>query len=142
MNTTEKQKIKAICTLATIKKFIPEHQYRTLADMIKHSEESEYFRAKVSELAKTIETMHETYQQDGKGKYAIAHLHYFYGSFDAWITEKDMDGGTLQAFGYADLGGYGAECGYICIDEYTKSPRVEIDLHFTPRLIGEILKDR
>ena len=80
--------------------------------------------------------MPETYGQDGMGDKAIAHLHYFKGSMDWYITEKDMEGEQLQAFGMVDMG-YGPELGYISIAELVQNG-IELDLHFTPMTLGEI----
>lgn len=66
--------------------------------------------------------MPKTYEQDGKGDQATAHLHYFLNGSDWYITEKDMDGGIQQAYGYAILNGDDecAEVGYISIEELTR----------------------
>ena len=91
------------------------------------------------DLANQIEAMPKTYEQDGRGDEAIAHLHYFNGGSDWYITEKDINGGVLQAYGYAILNGDDemAESGYISIEELTRNG-VELDLHFTPCRLAEI----
>lgn len=100
-------------------------------------EESQFFRDKAVEMAKVIADMPKSYGQDGKGDAAVAYLHYFKGSADWYITEKDMSGdGTEQAFGYADLG-QGGELGYISIAEIV-SAGAELDLHWSPKTLGEI----
>ena len=75
----------------------------------------------------------------GKGDDAIVYLHYFFGGCDWYITEKDVDGGVQQAFGYAVLFGdkQNAELGYICITEITQFG-AELDLYFTPCPLAEI----
>src|SRR5687767_2520262 len=84
-----------------------------------NGEEGEWFHDKAAEMARVVETMPKTYEQDGKGDQAIACLHYFTGGCDWWITEKDCeDGPQHQAFGLADIG-YGGELGYISIAEIT-----------------------
>ncbi len=101
-------------------------------------EEWQFFADKMKELAGTIATMPKTYDQDGKGDEAVAHLHYFRGAGDWYITEKDMEGtGTEQAFGLADLYGDGGELGYISIYELTEAG-VELDFHFNPKTLGQI----
>lgn len=128
--------------LNQIAPFVPKLQRRVLRDFLENSEEKSYFAEKIIEIARTIESMPVTYEQDGLGDEAIAHLHYF-GSGDWYITEKDMDGdGTRQAFGYGVFDQYvqGAEIGYIPICELVHSPFVELDLHFTPKPIKEIRK--
>ena len=120
--------------------FIPAHQLDTLGTLCR-GEEGDFFRGKLIEYAERVALMPKTYEQDGLGDQAIAHLHYFSGGCDWWITEKDMeteDGpGQLQAFGYADLG-YGGELGYISLVELCQHPRVELDLYFTPAALGTI----
>jgi hypothetical protein len=101
-------------------------------------EEWQFFADKMKELAGVIATMPKTYDQDGKGDEAVAHLHYFRGAGDWYITEKDMEGtGTEQAFGLADLYGDGGELGYISIIELAEAG-VELDFHFKPKTIGQI----
>ncbi len=101
-------------------------------------EEWQFFADKMKELAGVIATMPKTYDQDGKGDDAVAHLHYFRGAGDWYITEKDMEGhGTEQAFGLADLYGDGGELGYISIIELAEAG-VELDFHFKPKTIGQI----
>jgi tRNA G10 N-methylase Trm11 len=125
--------------MEVMRHFMPNSQYRTIEWGMK-GEEGEFFKDKMIEMAKVIEDMPKTYQQDGKGEGAVAHLHYFRGSTDFWITEKDKDGpGTEQAYGLASL--YNdpndGDMGYISIDEITAS-NVELDLYWTPKTIAEI----
>lgn len=109
----------------------------------KHSEEAEFFLHKLIDLAQQIETMPKTYDQEDQGDQATVHLHYFLGDSDWYITEKDMDGGIEQAFGYAILNGDDecAEQGYISIQELTACG-AELDLYFTPCTLGEIKAKR
>ena len=101
-------------------------------------EEAEYFKGRLVALAETFATMPKTYEQDGKGDNAVAYLHYFYGEYDWYITEKDMEAEQHQAFGLADMGH--PELGYISLIELA-SNGVELDLHWSPKTIGEIKKD-
>jgi hypothetical protein len=118
-------------------KFIPVVQRRVISGLLL-GEEGQWFAEKLIELHGIIEKMPHTGQTDGQGCAAIVHLHYFGGgTFNAWITEKDVDGGTMQAFGKQDLFGDGGELGYICIDEIVQSRHCEIDLHWTPRPLKE-----
>lgn len=105
----------------------------------KNSEEADFFLGKLIDLAQQIDTMPKTYEQDGKGDQATAYLHYFLNGSDWYITEKDVDGGIQQAFGYAILNGDEemAELGYISIEELTQCG-VELDLHFTPCTLAEL----
>lgn len=116
--------------------FIPKIQLATMLKL-ERGEEGQFFRDKVKDLADQIASMPATYGQDGKGDQAVAHLHYFSSGADWYITEKDMDGGVDQAFGLADLGD-GGELGYISIRELTALAGVELDLHWSPKTLGEI----
>ena len=97
-------------------------------------EEWEYFTDKLKELAERFTTMPKTYEQDGAAD-PIAHLHYFRGTMDFYITERDLTAEQLQAFGWADLG-HGGELGYINIKELIDHG-VELDLHFDPKPLSE-----
>ena len=121
--------------LAKIRKFLSRSQYRAISQAMK-GEEGSFFIDKAKALAALINGMAVTYEQDGKGDDAIAYLHYFQGAGDWFITEKDIDGGTPQAFGLANIG-HGGELGYISIDELVKN-NVELDLHFTPARLGDV----
>lgn len=118
-------------------------QLHTLAENCKRSEERQFFRAKMCEMAALIEAMPKTYEQDGKGDAAIVTLHYFTGGCDFYITEKDAGSPDdapeqfqSQAFGLADLG-YGPELGYISLPEILDAG-AELDLYFTPRTLGSV----
>lgn len=126
----------ATTAAVTIREFISPSQLSVMGTNCR-GEEGEWFKAKLVELAETINTMPHTYQQDGKGDEAIAYLHYFRGVADWYITEKDMDGGVLQAFGLAHI--QETELGYISIAELVKYG-AELDLHFTPKTLAEIKK--
>lgn len=106
-------------------------------------EEGEYFAKMLTELQAKLESMPKTYEQDGLGEDAVVHLHYFRGSVDAWITEKDMGDESgdllqLQAFGKITLTGDkdDAELGYISIQELIDNG-VELDLYWTPKPLKE-----
>jgi hypothetical protein len=118
-------------------RYIPRDQKAVLADLLR-GEEREGFARTLNELADRIAKMHHTYQQEGKGDDAIVHLHYFAGGRANWyVTEKDVDGGTQQAFGVADPYGDGGEKGYISIDEIVATRGTEIDLYWTPKPLRE-----
>jgi len=120
-----------------LKQFIGKSQLSAVGMGIR-GEEKQYFIDKMLEIANTIQTMPKTYGQDGMGDKAIAYLHYFKGSADWHITEKDMEDEQLQAFGLADLFGDGGELGYISIEELIGSG-VELDFNWKPKTIGEIM---
>ena len=127
----------AIDTLAP---FISTNQAWALVAGAK-GEEKEFFKDKIVEMAQIIEGMPVSYETDGQGMEAVVQLHYFIGSWDWYITEKDVnkDGrGQLQAFGFADSEeGFGPEFGYISIKEIIRCG-AELDLHWTPCTLRQI----
>ncbi len=127
----------AIQGAETLKPFLSRSQYATLVTLTK-GEEGGYFLEKFVNLAALIEAMPVTHQ--ARDDEAMAQLHYFYAGSDWYITEKDIEGGVLQAYGYAILNGDAemAECGYISIQELT-SFGAELDLYFTPRPLAQII---
>lgn len=130
-------KLQAAVAVKTLKPFIGHPQLSTMTKNC-YGEEKQFFIDKLVEMAELIKNMPKTYEQDGKGDDAIVYLHYFHGSMDWYITEKDVDTdgeGQLQAFGLADMG-YGAELGYISIEDIKE--HVELDLHFKPRPLREV----
>lgn len=126
----------------TVRPFMPRAQMRFLEKDLLGGEEAQFFMDKIAELAGIIEAMPATYEQDGKGGDAVAHLHYFLGHSHWYILEKDKEGvGTEQAFGYAVLNGdlVCAELGYISIDELCEiGIEVQLDFHFEPQPLSQI----
>ena len=124
--------------VAIIRPFLSAAQLSVMGDACR-GEEGEWFKKRFIDLQREIETMPATYEQDGKGDEAIVYLHYFTASSDWYITEKDIDGGIQQAFGYAILNDDtdNAELGYISIAELVRC-QVELDLHFKPCSLGAI----
>lgn len=117
--------------------FIGKAQADTVKELAR-GEEGEFYRRKMVELAGIIGQTPAIYEQDDKGDDAVVYLHYFGGSCDFYITEvgqpnESSDG--IISFGLADLG-YGAELGYIQIDELV-SNNLELDFHFEPKTLRE-----
>ncbi len=126
----------AMVGLNTLFLFLNWGQRQTLWSLCRKGEEKAYFKQRVMDLAATIKTMPKTYEQDGLGLRAVAHLHYFTPAFDFYITEKDCTGnGTQQAFGLACA--HEREIGYISIRELVEAG-AELDLHWTPKTLAEI----
>jgi Protein of unknown function (DUF2958) len=126
----------------TLRPFLSSMQRVIMSTGCSDEEEGVYFTELFIRLANVVQTMPQTYEQDGKGDAAVVHLHYFTGVADWYITEKDVDGGVHQAFGYAHLGDDEmAEMGYISIAELVEN-RVELDLHWTPITLGEVKAQR
>ena len=122
--------------IAALRGFVPLAQLSIIGEMCR-GEEGDFFRAKMVEYAERVAKMPKTYEQDGMGDEAIAHLHYFTAGADWYITEKDMEDEQHQAFGCADLG-YGKELGYISLVELCAIASVEIDLHWIPKTLREV----
>ena len=122
----------------TLKPFMPAKQAQTLIENLHRSEEAEAFADIILNLAERIKAMPQVYETDGQGKNALAQLHYFVGSYDGYIVEKDTDEKQIQAFGWASFG-YGFEAVYISIDELLDL--AELDLYFTPCPIGQVIKE-
>jgi hypothetical protein len=141
INKTKHEATEAIKT--ALREFMPSSQIRVIANEMR-GEEGQFYINKACELVEMIKSMPKTYEQDGKGDQAIAYLHYFRGSMDWYITEKDAgspeDNRQVQAFGLADLG-YGGELGYISIVELLEN-QIELDIYFAPTPLENIEKDR
>jgi len=129
-------------TMKTLAEFIGRSQRHCVAELLT-GEEGQYFADKLAALAAIVAAMPTTYAQEEQGMNATAHLHYFRGCADWYITEKDIntDGaGQLQAFGLVDLG-HGPEFGYISIPDILAAG-AELDFHFTPITLAEIAAKR
>lgn len=136
-----------LLTFGEIRKFMPDRQRVALFELL-DSEEAEYFADIIIGLSDRIATMPKTYDtQDQEDP--IVYLHYFGGTYDAWITEKDagdvdeLDPLQIQAFGWASFFGKSeAEAGYISIEELrTPCSLIELDFHWTPKPISEVLRE-
>jgi antirestriction protein ArdC len=108
-----------------------------------HGEEGAFFSDKMKEFQSIIQAMPQTYGTDGldASQKPVA-LHYFVGSANWYIIEKDSDldrSGQIQAFGLADIGQGYPELGYINIPEIIAAG-AELDYHFTPTTLLEIQK--
>ena len=121
--------------LMTLRAFVGPAQRSAIYSGMR-GEEGKFFRELIGNLLVTLDTMPKVYEQDGLGDNAIAHLHYFTGSQDWYITERDTSEEQLQAFGLADFGD-GGEMGYISISELI-SHGVELNLYWKPRTLSAI----
>ena len=131
-------KVQSDKAIQAVRPFLSHSQFSVMVSSC-CGEEREFFMQMFTDLEKLIASTPVTYEQDGKGDDAIVYLHYFFGGCDWYITEKDVDGGVQQAFGYAVLFGdkENAELGYICITEITQFG-AELDLYFTPCPLAEV----
>lgn len=133
--------------LGCLSNYLHRGQRECLSYCIRRSEDRQFFINRVGEMVERINQMPVTYEQDGKGDEAMVFLHYFTGSSDWWIMERDIDQKPLesqpQAFGLAQLNGGSPELGYIPLDGLLASLGVvvELDLHFTPKTLGEVRRE-
>jgi len=126
--------------------FMPKGE-RAALRLALRGEEGEYMAKIVMDMVERIKTMPKSYETDGQGDDAIVYLHYFGGSVDAWVTEKDVgspddevSGVQHQAFGLVSLG-YDPELGYVSIQELIDSG-IELDLYWTPKPLKEVKHGR
>lgn len=125
----------SIAKLAILREFLSAAQTLALTELAMGVERA-FYLDKIDEMVNVVQTMPVTYQQDNLGDEAIVHLHYFRGGADWFITEKDIDGGIDQAFGFAELGFGHGELGYISIRELAAAG-AELDLHWTVKTLRE-----
>ena len=132
--------VRAVLAIPAVTPFMPRGQIDAISALM-HGAEGGFFQRKLVELEQLIANMPQTYDQADAGDEAVAHLHYFKGSTDCYILEKDKEGGVLQATGFVILNGDRemAEVGYVSIQELTASG-AELDLHFKPCTLKAIKK--
>ncbi|OPY84735.1 MAG: hypothetical protein A4E71_02505 [Smithella sp. PtaU1.Bin162] len=124
---------------STLIHFISTSQLSALQSNLK-SEERQYFLSLLNDLEDKILHMPKPYETTEQGIDAPVSLHYFKGSSDWYIVEKDSSEEQLQAFGYACLNGdkINAEMGYINIEELIKCD-VELDLYWEPTALRNVI---
>jgi hypothetical protein len=125
-------------TLADLRRFVSRAQRAVIQSAVR-GEDGAFFVGKMIEFRDRIASMPKTYETEGTGDEAIAHLHYFTGGCDWYITEKDCEDMQHQAFGLACI--HETELGYISIVDLLRCG-AELDLHFTPRTLANIRKGR
>jgi hypothetical protein len=130
-------------SIAIVTTFLSDLQLGVLKSYCTDPEEGEHFQQIVCEIAKRIEEMPITYEQDGQSDEAVAYLHYFKGASDWYVFEKAPTGGIHQAFGFAVINGdfENGELGYFNISELT-AQRAELDLHFSPMTLDSVKSER
>lgn len=141
MNKTAKIK-EAKTALETLYKLslMPKGEYLTLKQNL-NGEEAEGIGERILAVYNTFKTMPKTYETDGQED-KTAYLHYFVGSHDWYIVEKDMEEEEqIQAFGFVKSHNCPeGELGYVDITSVTKAGG-ELDLYFTPKKLSECKKD-
>ena len=125
-----------LADISMLRKFISPAQMSVILSLMVGAEGA-FYREKVKSLAAEVRAMPMT-SDTGDSIDPVVHLHYFRGSADVWILERDVGDGSApkglgpqyQAFGYVDLG-YGPELGYVSLPEIF-SAGMELDLHWKP----------
>ena len=122
--------------------YINSNQLFLIIQLAEESEEKQFFIDKLKEIQETINNIPPLYSQEDKGEEALYLIHYFVGGADWYISEisEPDEEGNIIAFGYADLGFGAGELGYSVINEIISV--AEIDLHWTPKTLKQIKKER
>lgn len=94
----------------------------------------------IEKLGQTLLKMPHLYEQDGKGYDAIVYAHFFIGSTDIFVTERDGD----EMFGYVILNGdfEMSELGYISLKELKELAFLNLDFHWRVKTLRQALKKR
>jgi hypothetical protein len=133
--------------LTALERFIPPSQWQATRDLIRSSEEKDFFIHCMLKIEALVAAMPHTYQsQDERDPFVW--LHYFGGGYDSWIIEKDkgdkddpVKGVQHQAYGYVRWQHMPecAEVGYVSLPEAFQHIRIlQLDYHFTPCRLSEI----
>jgi hypothetical protein len=135
-----------MAALNSLTHFIPPDQWKVTRDMIRSSEEKDFFISAILRLAAFVEAMPQTYQNKDSDPYVW--LHYFGGGYDSWLIEKDkgdkddpVKGVQHEAFGYVRWEHMPecAEVGYVSLPEAFQHMRfLNLDYHFTPCRLSEL----
>ncbi len=133
--TTAEKKAEYRQILDELKGWVPAGQLGALAENI-DSEDFESFYDQVTELQDIIKHMPAIGSTDGKGKNAVAILHYFSGGSNWYVTEADS---PSDAYGYASLNGFDYEAGYMQISDIIK--HAELDLNFNQETVHDLIRD-
>ncbi len=131
-------KMQAATAINQMRGFIGSSQLQAIGQLCQ-GKEHQFFFNKMVEMANVITSMPVTYETDGQGDQAVVQLHYFTSDCDWYITERDCMDEQLQAFGLACI--WEEEVGYISIKELVEAG-AELDLHWTPKTLGQVKAER
>ena len=127
--------------LPLMRKFIGRSQLSAMVEQAQ-GEGAQFFIDQIIETAKVIKEMPLTHATLEQGGDAIAHLHYFGGGYDAYITERDMGDGyeddQWQATGVSSFAPTKLQS-FIPIHEIIQSG-IELDLNWTPIKVKDVFK--
>lgn len=133
--------IDALDDLVDIQYFVPKKQAIYLIQSLSNNSESvEWAKDAISSISSIVKNMPRLYETEEQGDDAIVYLHYFSGSADFFITEKDNSPEQNRAFGLAKCPE--TELGYISIADLIESNLVELDLHWTPQSLKNVKEKR
>ena len=138
MSTTTKRKM-TVNTLATLRKVIPLTQFQFLQTLLR-GEEREFFVDAMTEIEFQYNDLPiiGSAGSDQPTDTALARIHLFGPSCDWWLVEKSYHP-EEPCFGIADLG-Y-RELGYFNLWGIIRLRGVEIDLHWKPNTVQQILDE-
>lgn len=112
------------------RQLMPKGEIAVLAQNLK-GEEGIAIADVIKRALNTFTAMPHTYQTEDQED-PTAHLHYFVGSWDWYITEKDCRLDQVQAFGLTkSIACPDGELGYINLEQIT-GVGAELDLYFSP----------
>ena len=117
-----------------VQRVMPIHQQKVLVGSPEHWDT-------LKRLEKEVNEIPALYSQDGKGKDAIVHAHYFTGGTDIFITEYDE--AQDKFFGYTILNGdyQMSEFGYQSATELRNSKMTELDFFWQKKTLQEALEN-
>jgi hypothetical protein len=126
-------------TRKTLRHIVPPNQLRFIQQLMR-GEEGEYFAQALLSLESSYNALPIIGgpESDQPAEIAVATIHLFHPSCDWWIVERDEDP-TEPVFGIADMGD--RELGYISLSEILASRMVEVDLHWKPKTVAQIMSE-
>jgi len=128
-----------VATFSTLEHIVPRTQLRLLRQLLR-GEEGDFFAQALIDLEASYKSLPVIGGpgSDEDAKTAKALIHLFHPSCDWWIVERDEDPSD-PVFGVADMGF--RELGYFDLKELLSAPMVEIDLHWKPKTVAEIMAE-
>lgn len=126
-------------TLSTLQHIVPKLQLRFIKQLMK-GEEGDFFVQAMIDLEAKYKALPIIGgpESDQPAEVATATIHLFHPSCDWWIVERDEDPAE-PVFGIADMGD--REMGYISLQEILSTPLVEVDLHWKPKTVAQIMAE-
>lgn len=132
----KQRKKMSVHTLAALRRVVPIHQWSMLRDLM-HGDERDFFIDALVDIEQRWTAMPANGQSEGTPtSKMLAPIHIFAPTADWWLIERSDDP-KEPIFGIADLGC--REMGYIYMPDVLRHPLCEIDLHYTPKTVDEIM---